>query len=88
MNHHQRAIAMVQESMNKLKGKTMPGNEPDDMRTNETNEALEATPATDAEVIEFVKSLVPKSIDVTITKYDVSGMVCVSLWIERGDVER
>ncbi len=88
MNHHEQAVAIVQKSMDDLmRGKTMPGNEPDDMRSNETNEALEAVPATDDEVIAFVKKLVPKATEVDTIDWDGGDDVQVGFWLKRGDVE-
>ncbi len=88
MSYELRALAMVKESTERaLKGETMPGNEPDDMRTNETNEALEATPATAEEVIAFVKRAIPKADDVGISQLR-EGIYTVILDIDSGDVER
>ena len=89
ITHAERAIAMVKESTERaLKGETMPGNEPDDMRTNETNEALEATPATHEEIVAFVKRAIPKAFEIEIDKQTVEDGLVVSFCIGWGDVER
>ncbi len=87
MNHHKRAINMVQESMdNILKGKTM-SNLPDDVTDKMVSDAGEATPATDAEIIAFVQRALPKAEDVDIDESTEVGAY-MKFWLNRGDVER
>lgn len=62
-------------------------NLPDDVTDKMVSEAGEATPATDAEVVIFIMQSVPKATEVNIIDHDGND-VCVSLWLERGDVER
>ncbi len=87
MNHHERAVAAVQKSMdNILKGEAMP-NLPDDVTDKDVSDAGEAIPATDDEIIAFVQRALPKAEDVDIDESTEVGAY-MKFWLNRGDVER
>ncbi len=90
MSHHQRAIATVRKSMaDILERKTM--NSLDNLQPGcsdkDVSDAGEATPATDAEVVAYIKSLVPKALDIVILEHG-KDVVCIGVDIDPGDVER
>ena len=89
MNHHQHAIAAVQESMDNILGRKTMSN--DNLQPGcsdkDVSDAGEATPATDDEIVDFVQEAIPKAELVDVEESFAHGAI-VSLWINRGDVER
>ena len=88
MSHDERAINMVQESMDNILGRKTMSNLSDDVTDKMVSDAGEAIPATDDEVIAFVKKSVPKATEVDTIDWDGGDDVQVGFWLKRGDIGR